>query len=87
MKGASGPDTGEWSTDQSCIVCFGDYIAGDLLCRLPCRHVYHAKVRYKAGRPQDVFGSLVGKEISRHPPSRGAGVVESLWRCEGLGDP
>ena len=37
-------DAGEWSTDQSCIVCFGDYYPGDLLCRLPCRHVYHAKV-------------------------------------------
>eukprot|EP00903_Cladosiphon_okamuranus_P015891 g14677.t1 len=47
MKGASasgsGSDSGEWSTDQSCIVCFGDYCRGDLLCRLPCRHVYHAK--------------------------------------------
>eukprot|EP00752_Nemacystus_decipiens_P013849 g12295.t2 len=42
-KRDSGSDPGEWSTDHSCIVCFGDYCPGDLLCRLPCRHVYHAK--------------------------------------------
>ncbi len=27
----------------SCIVCFGDYAFGEELCRLPCRHLYHAK--------------------------------------------
>ncbi|CAN0389273.1 unnamed protein product [Pylaiella littoralis] len=36
-------ETGEWSTDLACIVCFGDYADGDRLCRLPCRHVYHAE--------------------------------------------
>lgn len=39
-------DSGEWSTDRACIVCFGDYAPGDMLCRLPCRHVYHAEVRW-----------------------------------------
>ncbi|CAM9403539.1 unnamed protein product [Ectocarpus sp. 12 AP-2014] len=36
-------DSGEWSTGQACIVCFGDYEPGDRLARLPCRHVYHAQ--------------------------------------------
>ncbi|CAM9778048.1 unnamed protein product [Ectocarpus sp. 12 AP-2014] len=36
-------DSGEWSTGQACIVCFGDYDPGDRLARLPCRHVYHAQ--------------------------------------------
>ena len=36
----------KWSTTGSCIVCFGEYAYGDDLCRLPCRHVYHAQVRY-----------------------------------------
>ncbi|CAN0466996.1 unnamed protein product, partial [Discosporangium mesarthrocarpum] len=33
----------EWSTEESCIVCFGDYLRGEELCRLPCQHVYHAR--------------------------------------------
>lgn len=37
-------DSGEWATDVSCIICLGDYTDGDQLCRLPCRHVFHAKV-------------------------------------------
>ncbi|CBJ30842.1 conserved unknown protein [Ectocarpus siliculosus] len=36
-------DSGEWSTGQACIVCFGDYEPGDRLALLPCRHVYHAQ--------------------------------------------
>ncbi|CAM9749983.1 unnamed protein product [Ectocarpus sp. 4 AP-2014] len=36
-------DSGEWSTGQACIVCFGDYEPGERLARLPCRHVYHAQ--------------------------------------------
>ncbi|CAM9542364.1 unnamed protein product [Scytosiphon promiscuus] len=39
----SGEAKGEWSTAGSCIVCFGDYVYGEELCRLPCLHVYHAK--------------------------------------------
>lgn len=54
VKDGIDSESGEWSTDQSCIVCFGDYCAGDLLCRLPCRHVYHAKVSiYTTGALQD----------------------------------
>ncbi|CAN0485840.1 unnamed protein product, partial [Laminaria digitata] len=33
----------EWSTAGACIVCFGDYAYGEELCRLPCRHLYHAR--------------------------------------------
>ena len=35
----------KWSTTRSCIICFGEYAYGDDLCRLPCRHMYHAQVR------------------------------------------
>lgn len=29
--------------DQACVICFADYVAGDLLKQLPCKHTYHAK--------------------------------------------
>ncbi|CAN0218894.1 unnamed protein product, partial [Ectocarpus fasciculatus] len=32
-----------WSSGESCIICFGEYTEGDVLCRLPCRHTYHAE--------------------------------------------
>lgn len=44
IPGSERRDLGQWSTDDCCIVCFGDYSRGDRLCRLPCRHVYHAQV-------------------------------------------
>eukprot|EP00752_Nemacystus_decipiens_P008320 g7436.t2 len=28
----------------SCIICFGDFTSGEELCRLPCLHLYHAKL-------------------------------------------
>eukprot|EP00903_Cladosiphon_okamuranus_P015354 g14180.t1 len=44
---AIGPESieadGEGPSSESCIVCFGDYSFGEELCRLPCRHLYHAK--------------------------------------------
>lgn len=36
-------DSCQWSTAESCVVCFGEYAYGEHLCRLPCRHVYHAE--------------------------------------------
>ncbi|CAN0277766.1 unnamed protein product [Pylaiella littoralis] len=38
-----GPDSEGWSTEASCIVCFGDYTDGERLCQLPCQHVFHAE--------------------------------------------
>lgn len=35
-----------WSTSGACIICFGDYTYGEELCRLPCNHLYHARVRF-----------------------------------------
>ena len=37
----------EWATGAACVVCFGEYLPGDDLCRLPCRHTYHAEVNRK----------------------------------------
>ena len=34
----------EEGADGSCIICFGDFTSGERLCRLPCLHLYHAKV-------------------------------------------
>ncbi|CAN0378334.1 unnamed protein product, partial [Hapterophycus canaliculatus] len=43
MVGTTRGNSQQWSTAGSCIVCFGDYADGDNLCRLPCRHTYHAE--------------------------------------------
>lgn len=40
-----------WSCADACIVCFGEYVDGEQLCRLPCRHVYHAQVRFVRDLP------------------------------------
>eukprot|EP00903_Cladosiphon_okamuranus_P018395 g16920.t1 len=42
-RGTARGNSEQWSTAGSCIVCFGEYADGDELCRLPCRHTYHAE--------------------------------------------
>eukprot|EP00752_Nemacystus_decipiens_P005390 g4886.t1 len=43
VRGTARGNSEQWSTAGSCIVCFGEYADGDELCRLPCRHTYHAE--------------------------------------------
>ncbi|CAN0094594.1 unnamed protein product [Ectocarpus sp. 6 AP-2014] len=42
-RGMTGGLSELWSSGESCIICFGEYVEGDVLCRLPCRHTYHAE--------------------------------------------
>ncbi|CAN0040602.1 unnamed protein product [Ectocarpus sp. 4 AP-2014] len=42
-RGMTGGLSELWSSGESCIICFGEYAEGDVLCRLPCRHTYHAE--------------------------------------------
>ncbi|CAM9195474.1 unnamed protein product [Ascophyllum nodosum] len=70
--------SGEWSTAGACIVCFGDYSYGEELCRLPCRHLYHATCidawldgANHAWCPLCKTGVVEGFEISQRTSARG----------------
>eukprot|EP00752_Nemacystus_decipiens_P017487 g15678.t1 len=36
-------DDAKEAAAESCVICFGDFEFGEELCRLPCRHLHHAK--------------------------------------------
>lgn len=68
----------KWVTTGTCIICFGEYKSGDRLCRMPCRHIYHAKCMYewldKAKQPccplckMDLRGELLANSASVDGP-------------------
>ncbi len=58
--------------DDACAICLNDFRQGEMVCRLVCRHMYHAECWERYVQAQTTRISC--------PICRGAGTLLSVWR-------